>query len=100
MIILIVIHSFEIIIFAENEMGKINTISISNIKKIRAIKKKWIENGIRADESAENPHSNCDLFSRSIIDFFEIKNVIVDNAIKIILIITMNFKGLIVFSDF
>lgn len=47
-------------------------ISTSKIRKIIAIKKNWSENGIRADDFGSNPHSNGELFSRSVIFFFEI----------------------------
>ena len=52
-------------------IGKINAISTSKIKKITAIKKNRKENGIRADLFGSNPHSNGDLFSRSLISFFD-----------------------------
>lgn len=47
-------------------------ISTSKIKKIIAIKKNWIEKGIRAELLGSNPHSKGLLFSRSIKLFFEI----------------------------
>lgn len=53
--------------------GKISVISTSKIKKMIAIKKKCMENGSREDDLGSNPHSNGDLFSRSIIDFFDVK---------------------------
>lgn len=46
--------------------GIITTNSTSKIKKITAIKKKCLENGIRGDLIGSNPHSNGDDFSRSI----------------------------------
>lgn len=58
-------------------------ISMSNIKKIIAIIKKWIENDIREDEKFLNPHSNGELLFTSKIDFFEIKNEAVINKVKI-----------------
>lgn len=36
-----------------------------------AIRKNWIEKGIRAVVFGSNPHSNADLFSRSLNDFFD-----------------------------
>lgn len=53
-------------------IGSKIVISTSKIKKITAIKKKWRENGIRGYDFGSNPHSNGDLFSRSLNDFFEI----------------------------
>lgn len=38
------------------------------MRKITAIKKKWLENGMREDSNGSNPHSKGDIFSRSIID--------------------------------
>ncbi|XP_049847680.1 uncharacterized protein LOC126302173 [Schistocerca gregaria] len=52
-------------------IGRISAISTSKIKKITAIRKNRIENGIRADLFGSNPHSNGDLFSRSLINFFD-----------------------------
>jgi hypothetical protein len=52
-------------------IGKSKAISTSKIKKITAIKKNRRENGSRDELLGSNPHSKGDLFSRSIIDFFE-----------------------------
>lgn len=52
--------------------GIIITNSTSKIRKITAIIKKCLENGIREDSNGSNPHSNGDIFSRSIIDLYEI----------------------------
>lgn len=59
--------------FFEIKMGRIRAISISKIRKIIEIKKKLIENGIRDEHIASKPHSNDDLFSRSIESFLLIK---------------------------
>lgn len=48
-------------------------ISISKIKKISLIRKNWILKGKWLIEIGSNPHSNGDIFSWSIKDFFEIK---------------------------
>jgi hypothetical protein len=56
-------------------IGRSNAISTSKIKKITAMRKNRSENGRRADLSGSNPHSNGDLFSRSSIFFFEIREV-------------------------
>ena len=48
-------------------MGKSSTISTSKIKKMIAKRKNRIENGRRADLIGSNPHSNGELFSRSLI---------------------------------
>jgi len=53
--------------------GNNKVISTSKIKKITAIKKKWIEKGKRAEDFGSNPHSKGEFFSRSEKDFFEIK---------------------------
>jgi hypothetical protein len=47
-------------------IGKINAISTSKIKKIIAIKKNRIENGVREELKGLNPHSNGDIFSRLV----------------------------------
>jgi len=52
-------------------IGKISAISTSKIKKIIAIKKNCNEKGRREEDLGSNPHSKGDLFSRSIIDFFD-----------------------------
>lgn len=53
--------------------GTSRVISISKIKKISLIRKNWILNGKWLDEMGSNPHSNGDIFSWSIKDFFEIR---------------------------
>ena len=50
--------------------GKRSVISTSKIKKIMAIKKNRSEKGSRADPFGSNPHSNGELFSRSLMGFF------------------------------
>lgn len=45
--------------------GRIILISISKIKNINIIEKKWIENLTRGLENGSNPHSKGDIFSRS-----------------------------------
>jgi hypothetical protein len=50
--------------------GSKMAISTSKIKKIIAIIKNRRENGIRERENGENPHSNGDVFSRSMKVFF------------------------------
>jgi hypothetical protein len=64
------------------KIGSIIAISISNIIKIIAIIKKWIENEIRDEEKFENPHSNGEDLLISIIDFLEIKNDVDINKIN------------------
>jgi len=77
---LIILVSFIVII-----SGNSKVISTSKIKKITAIRKNWSEKGIRADDFGSNPHSNGDLFSRSINVFFEMIL-----AISIIIILMVN----------
>lgn len=83
-----ILENFKIII-----IGKIKAISTSKIKKIIVIKKNRKENGNREEDFGSNPHSNGELFSRSIKAFFdkiEAKNITIDvinrirKAIKII----------------
>jgi len=66
-IVQIIILEYLIIII----IGKINAISTSKIKKIIVIKKNRKENGNRDEDFGSNPHSNGDLFSRSIKAFFD-----------------------------
>lgn len=103
MIVLLKSHSFILFIFVEN-IGIINEISISKIKKMVAIKKKWVEKFFRGDDIFENPHSNGEFFSRLIFFFFEIVIVIIiiiniiSNVViivKKILIIFLNFNLLV-----
>ena len=60
-------------------------ISISKIKNNTAIKKNWIEKGLRADLLGSNPHSKGELFSRSFLDVFEmiVHNIIIEIEIKV-----------------
>lgn len=51
-------------------------ISISKIKKINLIIKKWILKGGCEEDRGSKPHSNGDIFSRSWKVFFEIKILI------------------------
>lgn len=62
-------------------MGINIVISISKIKKISLIIKKWILKGGWVDDKGSNPHSNGDIFSRSWKVFFEII-ILVDKRIK------------------
>lgn len=59
-------------------------ISISKIKKINLIIKKWILKGIWPLEIGSNPHSKGDDFSRLNFFFFEIKRLIKIRKIEII----------------
>jgi hypothetical protein len=52
-------------------IGKSRAISTSKIRKITAIKKNRREKGNRDELLGSNPHSKGDLFSRSIIVFFD-----------------------------
>lgn len=55
-------------------IGSMRASSVSKIKKIIAIRKKWIEKGKRGEDIWENPHSKGDLFVRFIFDFIDNKN--------------------------
>lgn len=72
-------------------------ISISKIKKINLIKKKWILKGIRLNDIGSNPHSKGEFFSRFFSIFFEknkfrqiinkgINNIKIKIIIKLIII--------------
>jgi hypothetical protein len=56
-------NSFDVWLIS-NGIGMSKTISMSKTMKIIASKKNRMENGIRADRSGSNPHSNGDSFSR------------------------------------
>lgn len=87
-----IIHSSKIEYFIIIEIGKINTISTSKIKKITAIKKKCNENGIRDDLKGSNPHSKGEDFSRSMNLFLEIITIIIIIKNRIIIIIIININ--------
>lgn len=81
-------------------IGKISAISTSKIRKITAIRKNCKEKGIRADLLGSNPHSNGELFSRSLIDFLDRIVAIVITIIGIInLINILVIKIIIIFLD-
>lgn len=84
MVQIIIFDIFKIII-----IGKIKAISTSKIKKIIVIKKNCIENGIRELVNGSNPHSNGEVFSRSLIDFLDKIEVIIMTIIEIIKIIIL-----------
>lgn len=81
-------------------IGMIMVISTSNTRNNVATRKNWIENGIRGDLLGSNPHSNGDIFSRSMILFFLVKMQIIiistemvkvmKDVVKIIIIILSN----------
>jgi hypothetical protein len=73
----------EIVIAA----GRSNTISTSKIRKITAMRKKRIEKGVRGDDLGSNPHSNGDLFSRSMIVFFDNNDASSITMVVIIIVI-------------
>lgn len=74
-------------IFIEIIKGRSRVISTSKIKKIIAIRKKCNEKGSRADDFGSNPHSNGDLFSRSMIVFFAVRLRIIIKMIVIVMMI-------------
>lgn len=96
----IIVHVLILSLLKISGMGIRIVISTSKIKKITAIKKKWRENGIRADDFGSYPHSNGDPFSR-LISFFMAKPLLTkinatDNKILSIIIktIMLSFYGL------
>lgn len=54
-----------LIFFRSRGVGSKSVISISKIKNINLIEKKWIENLFRGLENGSNPHSKGEFFSRS-----------------------------------
>lgn len=54
-------------------MGRISAISTSKIRKMMAIRKNWMENGMRDLDLGEKPHSNGEFFSLSENVLIEIK---------------------------
>lgn len=62
-------------------MGISNTISISKTRKITARRKNRSENGKRAVATGSKPHSNGEVFSRSILECIEIASVTVNSKI-------------------
>ena len=66
----LMIHIFSIDHLKVKIIGIIKMISISKIKKITAIRKKWIEKGVRGYDTGLNPHSNGVDFCKSTIIFF------------------------------
>lgn len=82
-------------------IGKINAISTSKIKKIIVIKKNRIENGIREEFIGSNPHSNGEVFSRSLMDFFDkIDAKYITTIAIIIMIIDIKYKVIIIYTKF
>lgn len=69
-----------------------SVISISKIKKINLIIKKWVLNGNRFLEIGSKPHSKGDVFSRSWKDFFEIIKLIRRKRLEMI----RGIKGIII----
>lgn len=102
----VIIEKFVIFeIFIIKIIGISKVISTSKIRKITAIKKNCNEKGIRAEDLGSNPHSNGDLFSRSVKVFFEIKlainitiilisKVVIDKVNMILIIYTSFIRSL------
>jgi len=66
-------------------MGMSKVISMSKIKKISLIMKKWILKGQWLEDIGSNPHSKGDVFSRSLVVFFEIKKLISIMVVAIVI---------------
>jgi hypothetical protein len=99
--ILVIDHEKKFEILKIITIGKINAISTSKIKKIIVIKKNRIEKGIRDEFKGSNPHSNGDLFSRSLIiflDSIEANNITIIAIIKINIVIINKLK--IIYTKF
>lgn len=80
------IHVLVILNFIVKIIGNMIAISMSKIKNNTAIKKNWIEKGVRADLLGSNPHSKGDNFSRSLFDVFEITVHIIIIIIAIVIL--------------
>lgn len=93
-------HLIKIDVFIVIIIGIIIIISTSKIKKIAAIKKKWIENGIRLVDIELKPHSKEDSFSLFIIDFFVIKLIININTITIVKLTNINIIEILIIHSF
>jgi len=79
----------DLLDFKHKIKGNINTSSTSNTRKISAIKKNRIENGIRALNLGVNPHSKGLIFSQSNRDFFLKKIPAINTRLtKIIRVVT------------
>jgi len=66
-------------------IGINKTISISKTIKITANKKNRVEKGIRAEFIGSNPHSNGDIFSRSLFERVNVNFLIIINRVGIII---------------
>lgn len=64
---LVTAHEINWVKFKVRGSGIKITISISKIKNISIIEKKWIEKETRELEKGSNPHSKGEFFSRSLI---------------------------------
>lgn len=67
---------------------------MSKIRKISLIRKNWILKGRWLGEIGSNPHSNGDIFSWSIKDFFEIR--MFKNMRREEIIISINIVNIII----
>lgn len=80
--------------------GRIIVISISKIKNISIIEKKWIEKEIRELVNGSNPHSKGDIFSRSVFLCILINGIILIIIIIINMIIIMKYVDIIIILSF
>lgn len=97
--IVIKVNIKGLIVFIITINGINNVISTSKIRKITAIRKNWREKGKRELVLGSNPHSNGDIFSRSIKVFLEIivHTVIIIIEINIIIILLIQ---IIIYTSF
>lgn len=70
------IQKGEVLSWKIKGIGIIKVISTSKIRKITAIKKNCIEKGAREKNCGLKPHSKGEIFSRSMNDFFPIRELI------------------------
>jgi len=73
----LIIQYLIIVVFTETIIGITIIISMSKIRKITAIIKKWIENGIRVYDIGLNPHSKGVAFWLFIVAFFLSRLIII-----------------------
>jgi len=77
-------NSFLVSFVGSRGRDKIIVISVSKIRKRRAIRKNWNENGERDGENLSNPHSNLTHLFISLLSFLETARISSDRMSRII----------------
>lgn len=88
------IHKVEGIILIIKGRGKRIAISTSKIKNTIVIIKNRKENGIRVEENGSNPHSNGEVFSRSVKVFFLITEAIAITMVARAIVTEIKMKSM------